>query len=153
MEPASVFPAGCCPVLFPNAKRSHFPRFLRVQTGIYPQRLKTGLNSSSAEDIPALYIADEVARRSFPTGYGKASTRPTFECSLTAWPSSSKPFTTRGRSAGAGSPGPRTRQLIRRWTKPRWTAALGQETTRVLRSDHDAAGDMKARAEEGAHAG
>jgi DivIVA domain-containing protein len=30
------------------------------------------------------------------------------------------------------------------------TAALGQETTRVLRSAHDAAGDMKARAEEGA---
>jgi cell division septum initiation protein DivIVA len=29
------------------------------------------------------------------------------------------------------------------------TAALGQETTRVLRSAHDAAGDMKARAEEG----
>jgi DivIVA domain-containing protein len=30
------------------------------------------------------------------------------------------------------------------------TAALGQETTRVLRSAHDAAGDMKAQAEEGA---
>src|SRR5437660_6118199 len=30
------------------------------------------------------------------------------------------------------------------------TAVLGQETTRVLRSAHDAAGDMKARAEEDA---
>ena len=30
------------------------------------------------------------------------------------------------------------------------TAVLGHETTKVLRSAHDAAGDMKARAEEGA---
>src|SRR3989440_2139306 len=103
---------------------------------------RTSINSASL-------TADEVARRSFPTvrkGFDPTDVRMFLDSVA------EQLQTLYDREDDLRRRLARAEQLAAHpeMDEATLTAALGQETTRVLRSAHDAAGDMKARAEESA---
>jgi DivIVA domain-containing protein len=107
-----------------------------------PDGHRTSINSASL-------TADEVARRTFPTvrkGFDPTDVR-VFLDSL-----AEQLQTLYDREDDLRRRLGRAEQLAAHpeMDEATLTAALGQETTRVLRSAHDAAGDMKARADEAA---